>query len=454
MNMRTIAAANVWILLAATAVAQAATITEERVREAVSWLAADERAGRDTGSPQLEAAGDWLAARFAAAGLQQVVPDSWFHEFTLPGRRIDSRDVVLKLQRTVGGKDAVEVTLVADTDVRLLRPADVLTGEGKPCDVFAAGDPAVGRLLMMPAARRPIVLEVAEDNPDWRRSAGEHGVLGGVRAASQPLFLVRSGALPAAPTTAGGGEIAWTATWSLKEPQPGEVTQRNVVAMLPGTDKKDEFVVVSAHYDHIGVGREVAGDAIYNGADDDATGTTGVMLLAEALAKTPPCRRSIVFVCFAAEERGLKGSAAFCAKPPLPLAKVAANLNLEMLGRPEPGNEGKAWITGAGYSDFAAIVGEALHKGGVDVIEFDMADRLFAASDNWSFAREGVVAHSLSAGSLHKDYHQPSDEVAKLDIPHMTKVVHALFEVVRTLADRDAAPAWSDAGKQRLQRRR
>ena len=98
--------------------------------------------------------------------------------------------------------------------------------------------------------------------------------------------------------------------------------------------------------------------------------------------------------------------------------------------------------------------GDALGRAGVGVVEFPMAAKLFAASDNYSFATKGRVAHSLSAGSLHRDYHQPSDQVDKLDIPHMTKIVRGLLEVVVELANRDAAPQWNEKGKAMLERSR
>jgi Zn-dependent M28 family amino/carboxypeptidase len=158
-----------------------------------------------------------------------------------------------------------------------------------------------------------------------------------------------------------------------------------------------------------------------------------------------------LFVCFAAEERGLIGSKAFCERPPVPLDSIVANLNIEMIGRPLPGNEQKAWITGDDLSDFAAICGEALGRTGVELIEFPMAGRLFAASDNLSFVQKGIVAHSLSAGSLHEDYHRPSDEVDKLDIAHMAKIIRALLDAVRDLADRDEPPKWNERGEARLQ---
>jgi hypothetical protein len=436
-------------LSAAGLFAQADVVTEARVREVVGWLAADERRGRDTGSPELAAVADWLAAGFAAAGLQPGAGGGWFHEWALPGLRLESAGVTVVLRRRLG--DAVqELPLEPGRDVRWWRPADALAGRDDACTVALADDVALQQMLAAKSARRPVVIEVDAADPYWQHAAGAHTVLGGPRAASKPVFLVRKGLLPAA--TDGDREASWTATWSTPAAAPVDVPIRNVVALLPGTTRRDEYVVVSAHYDHLGVGRPVDGDAIYNGADDNATGTTAVLLLAEAMAKQPPPRRSILFVCFAAEERGLRGSAAFCERPPVPREQLVANLNIEMIGRPEPGNDGKAWITGADLSDFASIVEGPLQRAGVLLVDFRMGSQLFAASDNWSFAQHGVVAHSLSAGSLHHDYHQPSDEAEALDVPHMTRIVRGLLAAVRELADRDAVPTWNEKGRQRLAR--
>ncbi len=441
-------------LFAGAALAQGTAITEERVRETVSWLAADERMGRNTGSPELVAAGEWIAARFQAAGLAQVQEGSWTHGFPLPGHWLDSREVQLKLLRKMGSeaKDQQEFVLVADKDVRLRSAADATSGSDERCTVAVHDDAVLQRLLASDSARAPIVVEIAEDHPAWVAAAGRHGVLGPKRQASRPVFYVRKGVLP--PTDKDKEPPTWTATWSTAAPEAAELPQHNVMGLLRGTTKKDEYVIVSAHYDHIGTGRAVGGDAINNGADDNATGTTGVLLLAEALTKLPAPKRSILFVCFTGEERGLLGSRAFCARPPVPLDKVAVVLNLEMLGRPEPGKQGKAWFTGVDFSDLGAIAAPVLQRGGVEVVEFPMAKQLFQQSDNYPFALAGVVAHSLSAGSLHQDYHQPSDEVEKLDVPHMTTVIRGLLELVTDLANRDAAPQWNDKGRSYLERRR
>lgn len=437
-----------WLgFLTSVASAQAATITDARVREVVSWLAADERNGRASGSPELAAAGDWLAQRFQKAGLKPVCDGSFFHEFAIAANRVDSDAVSLKLSNLAKGKsESDELELVAGRDVRQWLPTDGRKGE-QSCTVAPLGDPVLRRLMSVQSARRPIIIEVAEDHPFWIQAAGKHTVLEQRRKAARPVFLVRAGLLPDVSRNA---NIEWTANWAVAASEPLAVNQRNVVGLLParqGSDRGDECIVVSAHYDHIGIGVAIDGDMINNGADDDATGTTAVVLLAEAMAKMAPPRRNILFVCFAAEERGLLGSAAFCDKPPVPLAEVVANLNIEMIGRPAEGNEGKAWVTGSKLSDFASICDAAMSKSRSALVAFPLSDKLFQQSDNFSFVGKGIVAHSISAGSLHPDYHQPSDEVEKLDIPHMTKIIRGLLDVTIEFANRDQPPAWNQQGE-------
>ena len=429
-------------------------ITEERVREIVAWLAADERGGRNSPSPGLEAAAQWLAARFDAAGLRQVKKGSWFHEYTLPGTAVDSDTIALTLWRKLHDEPK-EFALVAGQDVRLWRACDVTSGDKEPTTVAKSTDPVLQQMLNARSGRRPVVIEVATDHPYWTQSAGRRQVLGGRRRSARPVFLVRSGLLPAAAKD--GEEAGWAADWSVPAPAAVEVPLKNVVALLPGTQKREEYVVVSAHYDHIGTGNPAAGDAIYNGADDDASGTTAVLAIAEAMSRQPAPQRSILFVCFSAEEKGLRGSRAFLEHPPVPREQIVANVNLEMLGRPEPGKQNQAWVTGSELSDFAAIAAAAMGRAGIEVVDFPMAKQLFAASDNYSFVRHGIVAHSISAGSLHEDYHRPGDEVEKLDISHMTQVIRGLAEFVREVADREAVPQWNEAGRARvesIQRRR
>ena len=269
-------------------------------------------------------------------------------------------------------------------------------------------------------ARQPVIVEIeaAADDAVWTQLASPIVTLGSrMRVQQQPSLYVRAGVLP------GKDEEGWHLSIEVRsEAEPIDVPLRNVIGLLPGTDRREEFVVVSAHYDHIGTGRPVEGDGIYNGADDDATGTTAVITLAEALTRMPRPDRSILFVAFSAEERGLLGSREFVATPPIKLGNIAAHVNLEMLGRPAEDKRYSAWITGPRYSDFASIARTAMKRAGIELIDFRLQDALFRQSDNWSLVEAGVIAHSISAGSLHRDYHQPSDEIEKIDLEHMTRV--------------------------------
>lgn len=417
-------------------------INEERVRELVTWIASDERGGRDTPSRGLEATAVWLTERFAAAGLEPAAPDEWRHRYELPGQRLDSRTLELTVEIAEGETRRRQV-LAGDVDVRLLAAGEAATGTDPDANFVGATDPRLDGLLARGGARRATLLEVGEDHPFWTAAAGVREMLSSRLRGSAPVFLVRRGVLPTTATAA----VSWSVEWKGAAAEAVPIALANVVGVLRGSSLPDEYVLLSAHYDHIGVRRPVDGDAICNGADDDASGTTAVVLLAEALVRRPRPARSIAFVCFSAEEKGLRGSAAFAERPPFPLDRVVANLNIEMIGRPESGRERAAWITGADYSDFAAIAAPALQRAGIELVEFELATQLFAQSDNLSLARKGVVAHSLSAGSLHADYHQPGDEVGKLDLPHMTAVIRGLAEVALEFANRDGRPTYNEAGR-------
>ncbi len=428
-------------------------ITQARVRECLEFLASDELQGRDSPSPGLQKAADYLAERFVRASLKPVRGESMLCGFSLPGQRLDSAALTVWATMAKGdGKQEVE--LQGDRDVRLLRPAPDSEGADDAASVIGEADGRLARSLTMGGARRATVLVVPESHPMWAAAQGEQRSLSRRIRNSAPVFLVRQESLPTVAQAASDPEHppSWSIRWRGAAAEPCEVELANVAGLLPGTTRADEFVVVSAHYDHIGVQAPQDGDGICNGADDDASGTTAVTLLAEEFAKGPPCARSIAFVCFAAEEKGLRGSRAFVEDCPLPLGQIAVNLNIEMIGRPAEGKRRMAWITGAEYSDFAAIAGAALRQGGIETTEFAMARQLFAQSDNLSFAQRGIVAHSISAGSLHADYHKPSDEAARIDVEHMTDVIRGLAQAVRAFADRPDAPRWTEEGKAQLER--
>ena len=276
-----------------------------------------------------------------------------------------------------------------------------------------------------------------------------------------PTFLLRDAAwLDALPVEA---DVMEAADWqslnagpldgaAFAEVPAAEPLQRqaaNIVGMIaadPTSETTNETILISAHYDHIGLqllGPD--GDFICNGADDDGSGSIGVLALAQAFAQLPsPPSRNLLFVWFCGEEKGLLGSRHYAEHPLLPLATTVANINLEMIGRPGDIGANRAWVTGFQYSD----VQDSLNRGAaVTGLEFfkqeRLSDMLFERSDNASFAYHGIPAHSISAGSLHEDYHQPSDEVEKIDFANMQRVVRGLFAGVGFLAEQADRPAWN-----------
>ncbi len=221
----------------------------------------------------------------------------------------------------------------------------------------------------------------------------------------------------------------------------------NVVGVIRGSDPalKNEYVLVDAHYDHLGIGRPVNGDSIYNGADDDASGVTAVLEIARQLMQGPKPKRTVMFVATMGEETGLLGTNWFIAHPPIPLEKMAANLEIEMIGRPDSlaGGVGRAWLTGYARSN----MGDELAANGIPIVADKRLDQnFFERSDNIAFARRGIPAHTLSSFNLHADYHQPSDDISKVDFVHMAGVINAGARAVRLLTD-GPKPEWKPGGK-------
>ncbi|HEU4723315.1 MAG TPA: M28 family peptidase, partial [Gemmatimonadaceae bacterium] len=227
----------------------------------------------------------------------------------------------------------------------------------------------------------------------------------------------------------------------------------NVVGVIRGTDPavRDSAVLIGAHYDHLGVGRVVNGDSIYNGADDDASGVVATLEIARAFAAGPKPRRTTIFALTTGEEVGLLGTHWYIRHPVVPVTQMSADLQIEMIGRPDSlgGGAGRAWLTGFERS----TMGETFARAGLPIgPDKRVAMNFFERSDNIAFARLGVPAHTLSSYNMHRDYHQPSDDVSRVDIPHMTSVIRAGAAAARLLAD-GVAPRWNPNGRPEPPRR-
>ncbi len=215
----------------------------------------------------------------------------------------------------------------------------------------------------------------------------------------------------------------------------------NAIGVLRGTDPAGEAIMLSAHLDHLGVNEALAGDdKIFNGADDDASGCVAVLELARILASGKRPRRTIYFICFGSEERRGLGSRYFIDHSPVPLTKIVADLNFEMLGRPDAKvPPGTLWLTGFERSTLGP---ELARRGASLVADARPEERFFQRSDNYPLALQGVVAHTVSSFGLHTDYHRPSDDLSKIDFPFMTRSLNSLVKPIQWFANSTFRPAW------------
>jgi Zn-dependent M28 family amino/carboxypeptidase len=205
-----------------------------------------------------------------------------------------------------------------------------------------------------------------------------------------------------------------------------DIISSNIIGVLEGKSKKDEYVIISAHYDHLGMKKSGEGDLIYNGANDDASGVTGVFALASYFKKVGH-ERTIVFAAFTAEEMGLIGSTYF--GKDIDAAKFVAGINLEMIGKTPSFGPNTAWLTGFERSDFGKIIQKNLKGSGYQLFPDPYKNfNLFFRSDNASLARLGVPSHTFSTTpiDIDPDYHQVSDEAETLNITVITQTIQAV----------------------------
>lgn len=226
---------------------------------------------------------------------------------------------------------------------------------------------------------------------------------------------------------------------------------RNVIGLLRGSDPKlaDSYILITGHYDHLGIRPNAEGDKIFNGANDDGSGTVGVVELAGALSrlKTKP-KRSIVFMTFYGEERGLLGSRYYGSHPIFPIEKTVAHINLEQIGRTddlEGARVSGASMTGFDFSDIGPIFAAAGKAVGVEVSKHPKnSDAFFGRSDNQALADLGVPAHTLCTAYTYPDYHRASDHWDKVDYPNMAKVLKMVGLGVLMIADTEQIPHWNE----------
>jgi Zn-dependent M28 family amino/carboxypeptidase len=219
----------------------------------------------------------------------------------------------------------------------------------------------------------------------------------------------------------------------------------NVVGVLPGADaaRRGEYVAIGSHYDHDGIGQPVDGDSIYNGADDDGSGTVAMLEIAERLVRQPPAR-SVLFVWHTAEEKGLLGSEAFTRTPTVPRESIVAQLNIDMIGRNTPDS---VYLVGSRRlsTELGELV-EAVNRTQARPFAFDYSfdapnhpERIYCRSDHYNYARYGIPVTFFTTG-LHDQYHKPQDEAHLIDYDKLARVTQLIADIGVEVANRPARP--------------
>ena len=467
----------------------AATITSADMIERIGVLAHDSMRGRDTPSPGLEMAARYIVREFRRMGLEGGAEGGEFvQRYPFPLIGLDTAGASF----TVSGVSNAP-TLAWGTDYLVVAgrtpSLDAPIVYVGAAEAFAQSNPAAGSL----AGRLPVVLlgnafdraaQVAMSRAaEAAEAAGAEAVvfvtgaqfpeatygqlrtftarprrvLGGTldlssvlmkHAAAQRLFAAAGVDMATALTPAPIGSLRA----ALRTPvtRYADDTAPNVVAILRGSDPDlaDEYVVFSAHMDHVGVGRpNAAGDSIYNGADDDASGTAALIEVAEAfthLLERPA--RSLVFLAVSGEEKGLLGSQWFSDHPTIPLENTVANINVDMIGRNAPDT---IVVIGQEYSSLGPTVHAVAQRRsdlGLSVaLDPWPEERFFFRSDHFNFARKEIPALFFFAG-VHEDYHEPSDHVDKIDGDKAARVARLIFYTAHEIADTPARPQWTEEG--------
>lgn len=439
-------------------------ISAQSLRGHVSFLASDLLEGRATPSRGLDVAAEYIAAQFRRAGLKPVAPDGYFQtaHFVISEQSADGAELTVKtpeaelriasgdLRIESPGRADFENVVPVKVDLREARPEDVA---GKVIAVMAERP----RSLRAAQALKPAAVILASDASSAREPESARHLEEVEQRLGFPVVRVYDFRFSKLVRSAKTGPLRATLSLRLKPPSERFADLKNVAGLLPGSDRalRDTYILLTAHYDHIGMKTEGEGDRIYNGANDDASGDAAVMEIASALAASNPGpRRSVLFMTYFGEEEGLLGSRYYGRHPLFPLKQTVADLNLEHLGRTDGDSRGPgtATMTGYGYTDITDAFEMAGKATGVKIYSPpNQGDEFFARSDNQSLADRGIPATTILTTFEFPDYHNVGDEWDKLDYPNLEKVSRTIALTVMMLADDPQAPRWN-AGNTKTER--
>ncbi len=389
-------------------------ISVKEVGRIETVLASDEMRGRKAGTPDIDRAAGFIADEFKKAGLNPVNPNSYLQDFIMLRPRFKDAKGEVDGQE-LDAKNIIVITMQPEIKID--------EKSGYELQYIKKGEEIRSRVQEIMAQQKNAVVFVDTSfSKTFPRLTGlKRPVFTSDRKAGNNIIFILGDYHPK--------EFKIKAEHTIEE-----TGFANVVGVLPGKSKKNEYVIFSAHYDHLGVGKPVAGDSIYNGANDDAAGTTAVIMLANYFKKLNNNERTLVFAAFTAEEIGGFGSQYFSKQ--YDPAQVMAMFNIEMIGTESKWGKNSAYITGFEKTNMGEILQQNL-KGTSFTFHPDpyTEENLFYRSDNATLARLGVPAHTISTAKMEGEpnYHQLSDEVKTLDLENMAQVIMAIAESSKTI---------------------
>ncbi len=449
-------------------------ITQTSIRAHLEFLASDALKGRDTGSDGLEAAAVYAASHFRRNGLKEVggtyfqgVP---FVSFDPPSAAtMVTEGIELKFPDDFIAINGTALNIEAET---------VFIGFGNASDLD--GVDLTGKIAVSKAgdgvSTAPIEwVEMARSKRQRVIDAGGVALVEIYQSRAIPWRFLRQFGTSSQTTVDDGRTNTdlpniWVGTAdsltianleddssplkiAMEEVKRERFTSDNVMAMIPGTDPtlNDEYIVYSAHYDHVGIGNpDESGDTIYNGTRDNAIGTTGILSLAQYFAKNPP-RRSSLFVLFTAEEKGLLGSRHFTEHLPVDASSIKFNLNIDNAGY---NDTTLVTIFGMERTGMTNYINAATQQVGLSAIEDPAPEQnLFDRSDNVNFAVLGIPAPTYSMGfkafdaDIFKYYHQAGDELETVNLNYVEKYIKSYMLTANSLANGDEIPFWIKGDK-------
>jgi len=388
-------------------------------------LSADDMQGRKTFTPGIDKAADFIAGEFAKSKLGFFgYANSYFQDITMIKSKPAELSGMLGTD-TLSTKNVAANTTAASIDINSLKNYEV--------KVVHAGDDFNKTVFPLFDLEKNIIVLV--DTAHTRRFKSMQRFTGNAKFASavSQIFILTTNLNPA----------------SIQLHIKNQLTEqhlKNVVGMIPGKSKKDEYVVFAGHYDHLGIGKpDAKGDSIYNGANDDAAGTTAVLMLAKYFSEQKNNERTLIFVAFTAEEIGGFGSRYFGKN--VNAEKVMAMFNIEMIGTTSKWGTNSAYITGYEKSDMGKIL-QANLTGSKFHFEPDPYPKqnLFYRSDNATLAELGVPAHTISTSKMEEapndepNYHKQSDEIGTLDMNNMAEIIKAIAISSKTIVSGKDTP--------------